>query len=240
MKRTLISLTCLLLVLTMLLIGCSGNTSTAAPASSSSKTESNAAPAAAASSDDKIENLPSVMSWVAYEVGAAGYNQAAAIANGLTKKYNSQVRIVPADTSVGRIMTLQSGQATYGFLADETTFALEGSYDFAAKNFGPQDLRVLLAKPSCYAVAVTKASGITKMEDLRGKRFSYVPGNTSHIVKGAAMLAFGGLTYDDVEVTIMASYSAGMKGLLEGKTLDWKKHKLESRLQGEISITSYM
>jgi TRAP transporter TAXI family solute receptor len=161
--------------------------------------------------------LPKMMAWVAYEVGAAGYNQAAAMANGVTQTFGTQIRIIPADTSVGRILNLKTGNGSYGFLADEAYFASHGLYDFAEKAYGPQDLRVLIAKPSCYAFAVTKASGITTFEQLRGKRLSVVPGNTSHIVKGESFLAFGGLTTDDVIETTMASYNAGIKGLMEGK-----------------------
>lgn len=163
------------------------------------------------------EGLPEMMTWVAYNVGAAGYNQAAAIANAFTQKYGTQVRIMPVDTSVARIMALRDGQASYGFLADETYFAAHGLYDFAEKQFGPLDLRVLLAKPSCYTFAVTKKSGIKTIEDLRGKRIATVPGNTSHNVKNEAMLHFGGLTTDDVILAHSASYNSSLRGLMEGK-----------------------
>lgn len=161
--------------------------------------------------------VPERMDWLAYEIGTTGYTQAAGIANAMTQATGSQIRIVPNDTSVGRILVMKSGQAKYGFLADEVYFASHGLYDFADKKFGPQDLRVILAKPSYFGFAVTKKSGITTIEELKGKRISYVPGNTSHIIKAEAYLAFGGLTWDDVEITHMSSWSAGAKGLIEGK-----------------------
>lgn len=184
--------------LTAVLAGCGGDKKTSAPAGGT-------------------KSADGVQTWVAYEVGAAGYNQAAAIANAMTQKLGSKVRIMPADTSVGRIIAMKNGQAKFGFLADEVYFAANGLYDFAAKNQGPQDLRVVLGKPSSYLFAVTKKGGIKTIADLKGKRISYVPGNTSHNIKNEAYLYGYGLTWDDVKKTQMASYGAGMKALLEDK-----------------------
>ncbi len=39
---------------------------------------------------------------------------------------------MPADTSVGRIISIINKQAKFGFVADETSFAVEGTYDFAS------------------------------------------------------------------------------------------------------------
>lgn len=166
---------------------------------------------------EQQQGLPDQMSWVSYEVGSAGYAQAAAMANALTKQYGTKVRIMPADTSVGRIIALINGQTKFGFAADETSFAFEGTYDFASNNFGPQDLRVLLAKPAVFTLATTEESGIETVEDCAGKRVYRVPGNTSHTVKMEAFLAFGDITWDEVEIVDMPSYTAGMKGLAEGK-----------------------
>jgi len=174
-------------------------------------------PSAASGNTAAAKALPDQMSWVSYEVGSAGYAQAAAMANALTKQFGTKIRIMPADTSVGRIISIINKQAKFGFVADETSFAVEGTYDFASNNFGPQNLRVLLAKPAVFTLATTKDSGIEKVEDCAGKRVYNVPGNTSHTVKMEAFLAFGGLTWDDVKRTDMPSYTAGMKGLAEGK-----------------------
>ncbi|MGI6450940.1 MAG: TAXI family TRAP transporter solute-binding subunit [Desulfitobacteriia bacterium] len=194
--KKIISLSLILMLILTFIVGCSSATQ---------------------QSTNTTKGLPEMLTWVSYEVGSAGYTQSAAIANALTKQYGTKIRIIPGDTSIGRVIALTSKQATYGFFADETSFAVQGLYDFASNSFGPQDLRVVLAKPSAFTFCVTADSGIKTVEDLKGKRVYRVPGNTSHTVKTEGFLAFGGLTWDDVVITDMPSFSAGLKGLAEGK-----------------------
>jgi hypothetical protein len=68
---------------------------------------------------ESLKGLPSMMAWSAYDIGSRGYVQAAAISNALTKQYGTKIRILPSGTSVGRLMPMKTGAATYGFLADE-------------------------------------------------------------------------------------------------------------------------
>lgn len=218
MKKSLVLFILLLSLISLSFVGCSSDSTD----KGSKPADNNQAeqPEQPEQQDSKITsdaNLPDMMDWLAYEIGTTGYTQAAGMANALTQSTGTQIRIVPNDTSVGRILVLKNGQADVGFLADEVYFASHGLYDFADRKFGPQDLRVVIAKPSYFAFAVTKESGIKTIEDLKGKRISYVPGNTSHIVKAEAYLAFGGLTWDDVEITHMASWADGARGLIEGK-----------------------
>ena len=90
--------------------------------------------------------LPEHSVWTAYDLGSSGYVEASAIAEAMMKTSSMKVRIVPSGTSIGRLLPLKQGRATYGFLANELYFASEGTYDFAAPSWGPQDLRVVLAR----------------------------------------------------------------------------------------------
>lgn len=165
---------------------------------------------------DKAVGLPDTMIWTAYDVGSTGYNEASAIADALMKAYGTRIRLLPSGTSVGRITPLEAERAQYGWLATETFFAVEGLYDFAAKDQGPQDVRVLLGRPASFGIVVTGESGIKKMEDLKGKRLAWVPANTSVNVKVLAMLAFAGMTLDDVELVTLPSYGASLRALVDG------------------------
>jgi TRAP transporter TAXI family solute receptor len=166
---------------------------------------------------ESLKGLPPMMTWSAYDIGSRGYVQAAAISNALTKQYGTKVRILPSGTSVGRLMPMKTGAATYGFLADEVYFAAEAIEEFLAPSWGPQDLRVMLAHPAPSAVFTTAKSGIKKMQDLRGKRVPWVVAASSLNVKLEAYLAFGGLTWKDVQVVEVPSYAASLKGVTEGK-----------------------
>ncbi len=165
----------------------------------------------------KAPSLPALITWSSYDIGATGYFQAGAMASALSKQFNVKVRILPSGTSVGRITPLKTGVAKYGFLADETSFALEGLYEFAAYIWGPQDLRVVLACPASIAMVATAESGIRKPADLKGKRIAWVIGSPTIYVKAEAFLAFAGLTWNDVQKVEMPAFAASLKGLIEGK-----------------------
>ena len=152
--------------------------------------------------------LPRTMVWTAYDLGASGYAEASGIANALMKNFETRVRIVPSGTSIGRLLPLTTGKASYGFLANEVYFATEATFDFAVPSWGPQDLRIVLGRLASNGMASAGDVGIETIADLKGKRIGYVKGNPSVNVKTDAALAFAGLTRDDVQVMWFGSYSA--------------------------------
>ena len=162
--------------------------------------------------------LPKTLLFSCYDVGASGYMQTSAIADAFSKKFGTRIRLLPSGTSIGRLLPLTTKRVNYGFLANEVYFAAEGIYDFAVEEWGPQDLRVVLAHPSSIAIATTKDSGVKTLKDLKGKRVSYIPGAPTLNIKAEAFLAFAGLTWDDVQKVEFPSYGAACKALIEGKT----------------------
>jgi TRAP transporter TAXI family solute receptor len=138
------------------------------------------------------------------------------MADALLKKYDIRIRLLPSGTSIGRLTPLTSKRVSVGWLATEAFFAAEGVYDFASYEWGPQDVRTIIALPTAHAVITTKDSGIKTLKDLKGKRVAYIPGNPSLNVKMEAYLAFAGLTWDDVQKTDFPSYGATGQGLIAG------------------------
>lgn len=165
------------------------------------------------------EGLPSSSVWTSYDLGSSGYIEASSIAEAMQKKHNMRVRIMPSGTSIGRLLPIKQGRANYGYLANELYFATEGTEDFAARSWGPQDLRVILARPATNGCAMAKDTGATKMSDLKGKRLGYVKGNPSVNVKNEAYLAFAGLTEKDIQPVWFGSYNA-MKTAIINNQLD--------------------
>lgn len=163
--------------------------------------------------------LPDTSVWTAYDLGSSGYAEASGIADAIMKKQPMKVRIVPSGTSIGRLLPLKQGKANYGFLANELYFAAEGTYDFAVPAWGPQNVRVVLARPAANAMATAGDIGVKAIKDLKGKRIGYVKGNPSVNVKTDAYLAFGGLTRADVQVVWFGSYNA-MKTAVINNQLD--------------------
>jgi len=172
---------------------------------------------AAASAADPT--LPKTMIWSAYDLGSSGYAEASGIANALQKKFPTRIRIVPAGTSIGRLLPMATKKVQYGFLANEVFFAAEGTFDFADQSWGPQDLRIVLGRPASVGFAVAKDTGVKTIADLRGKRIGFVKANPSVNVKNDGYLAFGGLTRKDIVEVWFGSYSA-MKDAVLANQLD--------------------
>lgn len=164
------------------------------------------------------QNLPSSMTWSSYDVGSAGYAEASAMADAFGKKYGTKVRIQPSGSSIGRLQPVIQKRADVGFLATEAFFATEGTEDFAAKRWGPQDLRVLAGRPSSFGMPTAKDANIKTFDDLRGKRLALVAGNPSLNVKCEGYISFGGLTFDDVEIVMFPTYAAGMSSIAAGQS----------------------
>ena len=161
--------------------------------------------------------LPSTMTWTAYDVGSQGHSEASAIADAFGKAYNTRIRIQPAGSAIGRLQPLVSGRADYAYLATESFFATEGIYDFSERRWGPQDLRAVAGRPSTFGVPSAADANIHTLDDLRGQRVAYVAGNPSVNVKCDAILAFAGLRRDDVEAVMFPTHGAAMSSLVEDR-----------------------
>ncbi|NYT61766.1 TAXI family TRAP transporter solute-binding subunit [Alcaligenaceae bacterium] len=189
------------------------------------------------------QKLPDTMSWTAYDVGSAGYAEASAIADAFGKKFGTKIRIQPSGSSIGRLQPILTKRADLGFLATETFFATEGIHDFAARRWGPQDLRVLAGRPASIGVFTSKESGIKKISDLKGKRLALVVGNPSLNVKCEAFLAFANMDLKDVVPTLFPTYSAAMSSVLKDEadascttTTPSQVYELESSPKGILWI----
>ncbi|MBS63678.1 TAXI family TRAP transporter solute-binding subunit [Salinisphaera sp.] len=163
------------------------------------------------------EAMPRTMVWTSYDLGASGYAEASAIADAFGRKYGMRVRIQPSGSAIGRLQPIFNDRADIGFLGNETFFATEGLFDFATPRFGPQDLRVLMGKVNSFGMAVAADENIDSVADVEGKRVAYPAANPSSSLKCDAMLAFAGLSRDDVEVVTFPTYAATMSSVAEDK-----------------------
>ncbi|PWW20792.1 hypothetical protein DFO73_11485 [Cytobacillus oceanisediminis] len=192
-------------LLSILLVGCSSN--------ETQKTASNVN----SSSSNDSGSLPKQMTWSVYDVGSGGYAEMSAIANTLTEEYGTQVRMLPSASGVGRMVPLRDKTASIGKLGDEIQFAFEGNEEFAQQDWGPQNVRAIWAPISQYGFAVREDSDIKTIADLKGKKIPKVTGNASVNIKNEAMLSFGGLSWDDVEVVDITSYAGQGEALIQGQ-----------------------
>ena len=163
------------------------------------------------------QELPGTMIWSSYDVGSAGYSEAAAIADAMGKQYGTRVRIQPGSTAIGRLQPLLQGKADFAFLATEAFFFSEGIFDFATPDGGPKPLRAIAGRSATFVIATAADAEVHSVADLAGKRFGLPIGNPSITEKCAALLGFGGLSYDDMEIIEFPTYKATMASMIDGK-----------------------
>jgi TRAP transporter TAXI family solute receptor len=163
--------------------------------------------------------LPATLSLTAYDTGSSGFNIAVAVGKMLKDKHGSDVRVLPAGNDVARLAPLRAGRAQASAMGIGSYFAQEGVFEFGAKEWGPQPLRLMLSSTDCNAISlgVTKDVGVKEVKDLKGKRVGIVVGSPALNQNAFAVLAYGGLTRDDVKLVEFAGYGAMWKGLLNNE-----------------------
>ncbi|GKQ49476.1 TAXI family TRAP transporter solute-binding subunit [Bradyrhizobium sp. Ce-3] len=164
--------------------------------------------------------LPPTMAVTAYDTGTAGFNIAVGVGKMMKDKYGTDVRVLPAGNDVARLAPLRAKRAISSAMGSGTYFAQEGVFEFGAKEWGPQQLQLLLSSVDCNcgALGVAADAGVKDIKDLRGKRVGFVVGSPALNQNSLAMLAFGGLTQKDVKIVEFASYGAMWKGLVNNDT----------------------
>ncbi len=164
--------------------------------------------------------LPATLAWSAYNTGTTGYNQSVAIGKALKDNYGVSLRVVPGKNDISRLTPLRRGKVQFVANGGATYFASEGISLFAAREWGPMKLRLLMSATSDanLQVGTAKDANVKTYADLKGKRVSYVIGSDALNIGMEAILAFGGLTWDDVTKVEFPGYGASWKGMVNGQT----------------------
>ncbi len=164
--------------------------------------------------------LPPTMAITAYDTGTAGFNITVGVGKMLKDKYGTDVRVLPAGNDVARLAPLRAKRAVASAMGTGTYFAQEGMFEFGAREWGPQQLQTLLTSVDCNcgALGVAADTGVKQIKDLKGKRIGFVVGSPALNQNALAVLAFAGLTQNDVKIVEFASYGAMWKGLINNDT----------------------
>ena len=171
-------------------------------------------------------SLPSQLAWTAYGTGSAGYNQSVAIGAALKNSLGVNLRVLPGKNDVARTEPLRQGKVQFSATGVGGSFmAQEGVFQFGAENWGPQSVRVLMAnnggavgltlgvaRDVCEKVGKPDCEGFT-YADLKGQRVAWVKGAPALNVNNEAYLAYGGLTWDDVERVDFGGFGDSWKGM---------------------------
>jgi TRAP transporter TAXI family solute receptor len=163
--------------------------------------------------------LPPTLTVTAYDTGSSGFNIVVAVGKAMKDRHNTDVRVLPAGNDVARLAPLKGGRAQASAMGIGVYFAQEGVFEFAVKDWGPQPLRLILSSSDCNAISlgVAKDTGVREIKDLKGKRVGIVVGSPALNQNAFAILAFGGLTRNDVKLVEFSSFGAMFKGILNNE-----------------------
>ncbi|MDO9560337.1 MAG: TAXI family TRAP transporter solute-binding subunit [Bradyrhizobium sp.] len=160
--------------------------------------------------------LPPTMAFTAYDTGTSGFNIAVGVGKMLKDKYGTDVRVLPAGNDVARLAPLRAGRSMLAWMGTGVYFAQEGVFEFGVKEWGPQPLQMTLSTIDCngLSVGVAKDAGVKEWKDFRGKRLGHVVGSPALNQNALAIIAYAGLTKNDVKIVEFASYGAMWKGII--------------------------
>ena len=163
--------------------------------------------------------MPKEISWTAYESGSSGYSQSVGLGNMLKKRYDVDLRIIPGKNDVSRQTPLKIGQSKICACGMASYFSQEGVLMFAEKTWGPQRIYNLFNNIGANGqqVAVSEASGVKKPSDLKGKRVTFVRGAPALNQNMEAFLAFGGLTWNDVQKVEVPGWGQSVQAVINGQ-----------------------
>jgi len=185
--------------------------------------------------------LPRTMAWSAYNLGTTGYNQAVAIAKMLKDRHAVTLRVIPAKNDVSRLLPLRVKRVHFSANGVSTYLAQEGVFQFSARQWGPLPVRMVLMSVgfSNQGVAVPASSGITGIAQLKGKRVPWVHGAPALNISTQAVMACGGLTWEDVERVDFPGYGSMWNAIVDGQidaayatTVSGPARKLEASPKG--------
>jgi TRAP transporter TAXI family solute receptor len=176
--------------------------------------------------------LPSNLTFTAYDTGSSGFNIAVAVGKAMKDKHGTDVRVLPAGNDVARLAPVRAERAQVSAMGIGTYFAQESVFEFAVKEWGPQQIRLILSVTDCNAISlgVAKDTGVQEVKDLRGKRVGMVVGSPALNQNAFAVIAFGGLTRNDVKLVEFSSYGAMWKGMVNNEV----DAAIASNLSGQV------
>ncbi|MBV0892055.1 TAXI family TRAP transporter solute-binding subunit [Paracoccus sp. Z118] len=149
------------------------------------------------------------------------YPMGAAISDIYAKNMeDARTQVQATKASVENLNLLQQGKGEIGFaLGDSVEMAVAG--DPEAGFTAPLDkLRAIAAiYPNYIQIVASKESGITTLEDLKGKRLSVGAAKSGTELNARAILEAAGMTYDDLEKVEYLPFAESVE-LMKNRQLD--------------------
>lgn len=163
--------------------------------------------------------IPPLVKLGTHEVGTGGFMMAGIAAESIIEKYGNKIRSIPNGVEYSRSRVGQLGTVDLIFHSSVQYYPLnEGLFGYDTTEWGPQPIRLIFTgEHAGMGIAVRGNSDIKTMADLKGKKFAYFPGGPGTTWRTGAVLAFAGLSYDDVDKVPFPSPPRAYSALIDGK-----------------------
>jgi len=154
------------------------------------------------------------------EIGTAGHLIMSNVLEGISEKYpDAVIRSIPSGVEQARVYMVRTGQCDTAFGATFLSDTMrEGTALYSSREWGPQPVRHLwISKSPGKGFAVRGDSDIYTFDDLRGKKVASFPTYPGSHLAMNAMLAFGGLTWDDVVPVEFGGHAESYRAVKDGR-----------------------
>ena len=215
MKKNNFKFTALLVALVMVL-GLAACGTKPGPAEPDAAPPSQSEPAPPAGNDGALQLTGENYDLVFATNGTGTGNYAVAAAQGsiVTSKTGTvNVTVMATSGPEGIVSAIKAGSAQIGIQ----------SYGSMAMLYGEgvdDDMRAMFCGGiTAFGFVTTEESGIKTVEDLRGKRVTYLSNSKGYVIAGEAILAGNGIDPEkDVTALTMVDAASGLQDLVDGKT----------------------
>ncbi|MFC1990320.1 TAXI family TRAP transporter solute-binding subunit [Chloroflexota bacterium] len=149
--------------------------------------------------EEPKEGMPEVIGISTYAAGSKGIVLHAGMGHAVEKLTGIKVRVVPTGSATSRAMAVISGECLIAANVETGIYEQQGGIWDWGKN-GPQKFALAWIGPPASTSLVTRGdSGIKTHEDMKGRKMGYLKEyEPSSFMLHTALLAYGGLTWDDV------------------------------------------
>ena len=163
--------------------------------------------------------MPGTLNWTAYGTGTSGHAQIMAIGQIIQSRSGTQFRVIPGANDILRMTPLKTGRVDLCACGIASYYGSEGVMMFAGPDWGPQPIRVISTSVASFGLGMAVAGDVAveTPADLEGKRVAYIRGDDALNKAAEAYLAFGGLTWEDVEQVVFPGYDSAFDGIISGR-----------------------
>ncbi|MFC1798266.1 TAXI family TRAP transporter solute-binding subunit [Thermodesulfobacteriota bacterium] len=165
------------------------------------------------------DNMPKIISISSFGTGSTALASMMALSDGMMKKFGVRIRVIPGANEGARLGPVRNGYIHFSATGQGCWWAWMGRAEFAQMQWGPQELYMIWQAESIGSQPFVAAcdANIKTPYDMKGKRLTWIPYSAGHNMPNTAMLAFGNLTWNEVERTTFPSNKAIYPALAAGQ-----------------------